>query len=358
MATTSSNDTNPLEGGERERSSLLLLERIKACQELLLDEKTGAVKLGTVQQWYDQSADSFVSLSEVNKMSEKKRKEFLGSSLTFPKFSDEACAIVECLLKAAKSLAPLYLTTSAHSVYSASNRKEQLREAELRPVLPAIVKPYPWSSNTEVKVVTHHGLPKYQGMRIIDEKYFTPRWSEPYLDILRSLPWVNASEWIKSDERMGMVCTGIFSRVAHANRLYGHAPLVYDQRQFLCVMDDFLGPEECKSLLDSSVDPKVKKLISPFVQHLVTATSPQSSLEPSTVSEAKTERKLKPRVEKKVEPRLIGHLVIYLSDTKDGHAVSDLVFDSFSATVKPREGRAVWWCMTEVVDIPEGVYRA
>lgn len=63
-------------------------------------------------------------------------------------------------------------------------------------------------------------------------------------------------------------------------------------------------------------------------------------------------------MEKKIEPKLSGHLVIYLSG-KDGEEGTDLVFDSFVATVKPREGRAVWWCMAEDVEIPKDdcVYR-
>ena len=209
----------------------------------------------------------------------------MGASWVFPSFSDEACAIVKELLQlantqsatsakaaatkaaaglsssssvlsdvssssssASSSAARPYLTASVHSVYAASDRREQLREGELAPVFTEVKRPYSWQPPR--KAVSHtHSLLRGEMMRIIDADHFNPRWSEKYLDTLRSLPWMNASEWIESGERMGMVCTGTFARLAHANRLYRPGRLD-DKRQFLCVMDDFLAPGECKRLLE------------------------------------------------------------------------------------------------------------
>lgn len=241
-------------------------------------------------------------------MTERQRREFVGASCVFPSFSDEACAIVKELLQlantqsaasakvavglssssatkataaglsssssvlsvsssASSSAARPYLTASVHSVYAASDRREQLREGELAPVFTEVKRPYSWQPPR--KAVSHtHSLLRGEMMRIIDADYFHPRWSEKYLDTLRSLPWMNASEWIESGERMGMVCTGTFARLAHANRLYPSSRLD-DKRQFLCVMDDFLAPGECKRVLEVGEEKgKLKKLVSPFVAAL------------------------------------------------------------------------------------------
>ena len=66
LVTTSMAATTYKEGGkeekeEKKKEGMLgeaknhnsLIDRIRACDELFLDEKTGGVKLGTIQRWYD-----------------------------------------------------------------------------------------------------------------------------------------------------------------------------------------------------------------------------------------------------------------------------------------------------------------
>jgi hypothetical protein len=188
------------------------------------------------------------------------------------------------------------------------------------------------------EIACNHAPAPHQGgetKQIITADYFAVQ-HLPTSDLVKkNYQTMNPLEWIRYDERNGMLCTGIFNRAVLANRIYshGHKP---DDDHFLCVMDKFLMDNERPS-------GKGIKVFSPFLTDDILL----SSLPSLDEKDEKKEEKEKPKkqlrerreVQKKKHEPYKTHFLVFL----DGCEEKDkIVFDD-QIEIYPRQGRAVWW---------------
>lgn len=337
--------------------------------KLSLNEKTGAVKLGRGYRWYDQVNDQFFTFEEVEAMPEKKQKELKSSC-----FIQLSIATIEFLRELFASQSDgrsldktTYLSTEAQSAWATSSRQSDVLQRAPEPHLKTLAAKYfakgvgvgkheasSWAfyDRAMQNVVCNHSPPTLPKMRIITPEYFDFTWSEKFSDIVRGYEWMNPLEWIRVDERYGMLCTGIFKRFAKANRIYNHGHKASDNH-FLCVMDHFLSPEECQLLLSTTAtksvegfSAKIKKITTPFMTNadVVVKTEKEEKKEGKKEGKIRERAKVTPRKE---ITKTTTHLIIFLGPN-DGRREENLVFDSFGATIEPRCGRAIWWRFDEM----------